>query len=57
MQINFRSHQRWTNWEVQTLKILSQYNVPQRVIGQILGRSRKAVERKKYYLNKNIGVI
>jgi len=53
MRINYRSHKRWSDWDTETLKLLSEYEVPQRVIGYIVGRSRKSVERKKYHLKKS----
>lgn len=53
MNICLRQGERWNDWEVSTLDILSEYRVPQRIIGKILLRTKKAIERKKYHLKKS----
>ena len=52
INLNMRQREKWTYKEIYTLNILSQYKVPQRVIGKILLRSRKAIERKKRHLKE-----
>lgn len=54
--LNYKSGEKWTDWEVDTMKKLIEYKVPQRVIGSILGRSRKAVERKVYRMRRSNNV-
>jgi len=54
--LNYKSGTKWTDWEIDTMKKLMEYHVPQRVIGSIIGRSRKAVERKVYHLRRSNNV-
>ena len=52
-----RQGERWNDWEVSTLDTLSAYYIPQHVIGRILLRTRKAIERKKYHLKESREII
>ena len=47
-----RQGEKWSDWEVGTLNILSGCKVPQKIIGSVLMRTQKSIERKKAHLIK-----